>query len=69
MNTLKLIFKLNNGKTTALSLADPKEGLTGTEVAEVAGDIIEQKVIRVGDAYPETIKRIYIQNSKATDLL
>lgn len=69
MNTLKLIFKLNNGKTTTLSLADPREGLTRSEVAEVARDIIDQKVICVGDAYPETIKRIYIQNSEATDLL
>lgn len=69
MDTLKLIFKLDNEKTTTLSLADPKAGLTEAEVAEVAGDIISQRVIKVGEAFPESVKKMYIQNSGKTDLL
>ena len=69
MSTLKLIFKLDNEKTTTISLADPREGLTAAEVAEVAEDIISRKLIKVGEAFPATVKSMYIQNSVKQDLI
>ncbi len=68
MRTLKLIFNLNNKKTMTLSLADPKEGLTEAEVTAAADEIIAQKAFLVGEAAPESVKKMFIQASSSEAL-
>ncbi len=69
MRTLKLVFNLNNKKTTTCSLADPKDGLTRAEVEAVTKDIVDQNILLAGDATPESVKDMYIQESKRIELI
>lgn len=64
-DTLKMVFSLENGKKSTLSLRDPKANLTMTEVADVAETIVTKEFIIVGgspvaymkEAYTETVTR------------
>ena len=63
MSTLKLVFKLDNDKTTTCSLADAREDLTPEEVTAAAQAIIDQRAILVNKSAPATIKSIYLTYS------
>ncbi|BAL81973.1 hypothetical protein SELR_02650 [Selenomonas ruminantium subsp. lactilytica TAM6421] len=60
--TLKMILTLENGKTTTLSLAEPREDLTNAEVTEALDEIISKKAISAGGSPAAAIKRIYVQD-------
>ena len=63
MRTLKLVFSLDNEKTSICSLADPREDLTAAEVQTAMEAIIDENVLLVGEARPVGIKNYYIQDS------
>ena len=69
MSTLKMIFNLDNQKTTTFSLADPKTGLTADEIRGVADDIVARKAFVVNDAFPASLKRAYIQDTSVQNLV
>lgn len=64
-NTLKMQFGLENGNISTLSLKDPKDNLTMTEVTDVGESMVAKEALIVGgspiafmkDAYTETITR------------
>ena len=59
---LKMILSLENGKSTTLSLANPRPDLTEAEAMEALDEIITKKALIVGGSYVEAVKRIYIQD-------
>lgn len=61
-STLKMILTLENGKATTLSLPEPREDLTSTEVTEVLTEVIDKKAISAGGSPATAIKRFYIQD-------
>mgnify|MGYP002624500998 FL=1 len=67
-NTLKIAFDLPNKKTFTLSVADPKDGITKTEVQSVAEDIISKQAFLVDGAALQSIKSIKLYSSGSTDL-
>ncbi len=69
MRTLKMVFTLDNKKSTTCSLADPRADLVKSEVEAAAKDIVEQKIFQVGQAFPASVKDIYIQNSVRENLI
>ena len=61
-STLKMILSLENGKSTTLSLANPRPDLTEAEVTEALDEIITKKALLVGGSFVTAVKRIYIQD-------
>ncbi|SDP42099.1 DUF2922 domain-containing protein [Selenomonas ruminantium] len=61
-STLKMILTLENGKSTTLSLADPREDITNAEVMEALDEIIAKKAISVSGSPVTAVKRIYVQD-------
>lgn len=61
-STLKMILELENGKSTTLSVLEPREDITATEVTEALDEIIAKKAISAGGSPVKAIKRIYIQD-------
>ena len=59
---LKMILSLENGKSTTLSLANPRPDLTEAEVTEALDEIISKKALYVGGSHAVAVKRIYIQD-------
>ncbi|MBE6097607.1 MAG: DUF2922 domain-containing protein [Schwartzia succinivorans] len=63
-DTLKMTFNLEDGKTTSISLASPKEGITAEEVKPVMENIITkeailvkgQKAVSIKDAVVRTVE-------------
>ena len=47
-STLKMVFSLDNDKTTTFSLLSPKTGLTLAEVTEVGESLLAKEAIIVG---------------------
>jgi len=67
-STLKMIFSLENGKSTTLSLASPRADLTEAEVMAAANEIITRKAIISGGSPVAAVKRIYVQDVNDKDL-
>ena len=61
-STLKMILELENGKSTTLSVLEPREDITAAEVTEALDEIIAKKAISAGGSPVKSIKRIYIQD-------
>ena len=59
--TLRMTLKMSSGKELTTTLADPKDGLTNTEVTACLQKVIDKKAIVAGDAYPVAIKNIAVQ--------
>lgn len=69
MKTLKIIFKVGEELTHTLSLADPKDGLTKTEVDEVANEIVTDKAILYGGNSVTGVKEAYISQTERIELV
>ena len=61
--TLKIVFHLKDQKTSMLSIADPKDGLTKAEVQAAADEIIAKDFILAGGSAATSVKEFYIQSS------
>lgn len=65
---LYMIYDLDNGKTASISLAAPKDDLTGAQVKAVMDEAVANKVIMVGTALVSAVKDAYVQTISKTDL-
>jgi len=65
---LKIIMNLPGGKTLTWSLADPKSGLTKTEVETLINDMITRSAILVAGVEPESFKSAYVYETNKVDL-
>ena len=67
-NTLKIVFELDDEKTHTLSLKDPRDGLTKTQVNTFANLVIDKEAISKNNALPTKLKEAYIQKSERLEL-
>ena len=66
--TLKMVVTLKDLKTTTLSVADPKDGLTKAEVTSAADEMIAKDFIRSGGFGATALKDAYIQSEDRIEL-
>ncbi|MBR1759852.1 MAG: DUF2922 domain-containing protein [Schwartzia sp.] len=67
--TLNMRFALDNGKTTTMSLAAPKDDLVRADVEPVMQSIIDKQAILVGEALPTEIKAAGVREVNETKLI
>ena len=67
--TLNMRFALEDGKTTTLSLAQPKDDLVREDVEPVMQSIIDKQAIRVKEANATAIKSAVIREVNETKLI
>ncbi len=66
---LNMKFELENGKTTTMSLAQPKDDLAREDVEPVMQTIIDKQAIRVKEANATEIKAAVIREVNETKLI
>ncbi len=67
--TLRMTFALDSGKTTTLSLAAPKDGLTREDVEPVMQSVIDKEALLVGTALPSAVKSAVIREVSEEKLI
>ena len=67
-STLVMEFKLENGKTTTISITSPKDGLTGTEVNAVANEMVTKKAFLVNGSTLAALDHAFIRTVEETAL-
>ena len=67
-STLKMVFSLENGKTTTFSLLSPKTGLTMTEVSDVGETMVAKEALIVGGSPIAFVKDAYIERYERVEL-
>lgn len=65
---LKMVFSLDNSKTHTLSIKDPKQNLTLSEVTDVAETMLSKEAIIVGGSPIAALSDSYIQTTTITAL-
>ena len=65
---LKMIFTLENDKTTTLSLKNPKANVTLTAVSDVAETMVAKEALIVGGSPIAALKDTYVQTNTITEL-
>lgn len=68
-STLKMIFNLDNGKTTILSLAAPRTDLVADEVKAFATEVVDNAAILVDGAKATALKKAYIQDVEEKEIV
>lgn len=59
--TLMIVFNLESGKNTTISIPDPREDLTNAEVVTAADEIVTKKAIGMGGVQVVSFKRAYVR--------
>ncbi len=67
--TLNMRFTLSNGKTTTLSLAQPKDDLDRATVEPVMQNIVDKEALMVKEATPAAIKAAILREVSETKLI
>lgn len=67
--TLNMRFTLENGKTTTVSLAQPKDDLTRANVEPVMQAVVDKQAIRVKEATATGIKGAVIREVNETKII
>ena len=67
--TLNMRFALEDGKTTTVSLAQPKDDLSREDVAPVMQSIVDKQAIRVKEANATAIKSAVIREVNELKLI
>ncbi len=67
--TLNMRFTLDNGRTTTMSVANPKEDLTRAQVEPVMQNVIDKAAITVSNALPAEIKAAVIREVNETKII
>ena len=67
--TLNMRVLLDNGRTTAMSIADPKNDLTRATVEPVMQTIVDKSALSVSEAFAVGIKSAVIREVNETKLL
>ena len=66
---LNMVFTRGESGTKTISLADPKEDITASEVKGVMQNIVDKDVFQFEDGFPiDGIKRAYIRETVITEL-
>ena len=64
-----LVFTRGESGTKTISLAEPKDGITASEVKGVMQNIVDKDVFQFEDGFPiDGIKRAYIRETIITEL-
>ena len=66
--TLKMILKLENGKTTTMSLSQPRPNLTKKEVDDFLDSLIAAKAVMVESSRVASVKKIYLHDASDREL-
>lgn len=67
--TLTMRFTLANGKTSAMSVPEPKDDLERDDVEPVMQTVVDNQVILVNQAVPAAIKAAVIREVNETKLI
>lgn len=66
---LNMVFTRGESGTKTISLADPKEDITASEVKGIMQNIIDKDVFQFENGFPiDGIKRAYIRETIITEL-
>lgn len=65
---LKIVFEMDDEKTHTISLLDPKENLSRTDVVTCGNLIISKEAIVKNNASPVSVKDAYIDKSERLEL-
>ena len=66
---LIIVFTRGESGTKTISLAEPKDGITASEVKGVMQNIVDKDVFQFEDGFPiDGIKRAYIRETIITEL-
>jgi len=68
VQTLKMIYVMEDDTTLTMSLKDPKQGLTVTQVNTFASSIIADEAITREHSYPVRLKDAYINSVERIEL-
>lgn len=68
-STLKIVFNLENGKTSTLSLLNPKNDLGADEVKAFATDAIDNETIIVDGSKVVALKKAYISTVEEKEIV
>lgn len=68
-STLKMLFTLENGKTTTLSLTSPRDDLAADEVKAFATEVVANSAILVDGAKATALKKAYVQKVEETEIV
>lgn len=68
VQTLKMIYVMEDDTTLTMSLKDPKQGLTVTQVNTFASSIIADEAIIREHSYPVRLKDAYINSVERIEL-
>lgn len=66
--TLKIVFDFDGIKTATYNIADPKDGLTKTEVQAATGTMIAKDFVCSGGSLATGVKDAYIENYERIEL-
>ncbi len=67
--TLKMTFNLDNGKTSTMNLAQPKNDLTREDVEPFMQNIVDKDALIVGLAKATEIKGAIVEEVNKTQLI
>ena len=67
--TLKMTFNLDNGKTSTMNLAQPKNDLTREDVEPFMQNIVDKDALIVGLAKATEIKGAIVEDVNKTQLI
>lgn len=68
-STLKIVFNLENGKTSTLNLLNPKNDLGADEVKAFATDAIDNETIIVDGSKVVALKKAYISTVEEKEIV
>lgn len=68
-STLKIVFNLENGKTSTLNLLNPKNDLGADEVKAFATDAIDNETIIVDGSKVASLKKAYISTVEEKEIV
>ncbi|MCR5757753.1 MAG: DUF2922 domain-containing protein [Selenomonas sp.] len=66
--TLVMKFKLENGKSSTISITSPKEDLTGAEVTAAANEMVTKQAFMVGGSPLAALEQAFIRTVEETEL-
>lgn len=68
VQTLKMIFTMEDDTSKTISLKEPKNGLTVSQVNSFASAVISDEAIVVNHSYPVKLKDAYINSVERIEL-
>jgi len=67
-STLKIVFEMSNGNSHTVSLKDPKNGITMSEVTSFANLCVTKNAIKKNHATAANLEDAYIQRVERVEI-